>query len=81
MGEAYVRVSPNFLDGVLIKMTRVAEDTAGDVISMSQTLIQAIDERDLRALAELGRVMEIRDPGVVSSGGILGDMVLEDDNV
>lgn len=79
-------MSADHLDDVLVKVARVAEEGAGNVIGVLQTFVDIIQNGDLRTLAKLvaSRLcsgMHILDPGVVSGGAPTAHVVLEDDNV
>lgn len=84
--RAYIRVSANLLDDILIEVTGVAHEAAGDVVGVLEAVEDVIDHRRLRALAELGLsdlglLVEILHPAVVLSSQVLGNVVLELDHV
>lgn len=84
--RAYIRVSANLLDDILIEVTSVAHEAAGDVVGVLQAVEDVIDHRRLRALAklglsDLGLLVKVLHPAVVLSSQVLGDMVLELDHV
>lgn len=84
--RAYIRVSANLLDDILIEVTSVAHEAAGDVVGVLEAVEDVIDHRRLRALAELGLsdlglLVEVLHPAVVLSSQVLGDVVLELDHV
>lgn len=83
---AYIRVSADLLDDILIEVASVAHKTASDVVGVLETREDVIDHRGLRALTELGLsdlslLVEVLHPAVVLSSQVLGNMVLELDHV
>ena len=79
-------MSANLLDDILIEVTGVAHEAAGDVVGVLEAVEDVIDHRRLRALAELGLsdlglLVKVLHPAVVLSSQVLGDVVLELDHV
>jgi len=82
----YIRMSSDLLDGRVIEMPRVAQETIGDIVCVLETLEDIGRDRELGTLSELSSLnlnlgMDILHPGVVISGGCLRDVLLEDDDV
>ena len=76
----------HLLDDVLIKVTRVAQQLARDVICVLQALKDRLLHGEMTSLSKLhpvagGAEVSILDPGVVSFGSLLGDVVFEDDHI
>ena len=83
---AYIRVSADLLDDILIEVAGVAHQAAADVVCVLEAAEDVIDHRGLRALAELGLcdlslLVQALYPAVVLSGQVLGDVGLELDHV
>ena len=76
----------NGLNRLLVKVTRVTEDTAGDVVRVLETLKDVASNRELGALSQLHAVIlrlcvDALDPVVVVLCVLVLDMLLEDDHV
>ena len=86
MGVTYIWVHAHLVDDVLIKGTGVAQKFARDVICVLQTTQDGIFAREETTLAKLHSlgvrvIVDALDPEVVSLGGILGNVVFEDDDI
>lgn len=86
MGLTHIWVLAHFLDDILIEVTRVAQQLAGDVVCVLQAREDGLLITEHAALAELHALlvpvfMDTLDPRVMSLGGALSNMVLEDNNV
>lgn len=84
--RTYIRVSTDLLDDILIEVAGVAQEAAGDVVGVLQTLEDLVDDGELRALAQLGPLVLVRgvdllDPRVVSARILVLDVALELDDV
>jgi hypothetical protein len=85
-GQTYIRMSAKLLNDSIVKMTGIAEESAGDVVGVLHASKGAVQQWELRPLSKLelaslvGRV-QLMDPGMVSSGFLVLDVVLEFDNV
>lgn len=82
----YVGVPADLLKDVLAKVARVAKETAGDLVSVLETVEGGLKERHLTTLAKvrprlLGGGVQVLDPAMVSSSSVVADVVLEDNNV
>lgn len=76
----------NGLDGLLIEMSRVTEDAAGDVVCVLQALKNVGGDRELRALSQLHAVVlclcvDALNPLVVVLCVLVLDVLLEDNHV
>jgi hypothetical protein len=83
---AYIRVSADLLDDILIEVAGVAHQASADVVCVLEAAEDVIDHGSLRALAELGLcdlslLVKALYPAVVLSSQVLGDVVLELDHV
>lgn len=72
----------DLLDRLLVKVTRVAHQAAGNIVCVLQAVEDVIDHGCLRALLQiclrlLSGGVEVRDPVVVLSSQVGGDMALE----
>jgi hypothetical protein len=85
-GLAYIGVSADLLDDILIEVAGVAHQAAADVVCVLEAAEDVVDHRGLRALAELGLcdlslLVEALYPAVVLSSQVLGNVGLELDHV
>lgn len=76
----------DLLNGILIKVTRVAHQAAGNVVCVLQAVEDVVDHGSLRTLLQirlglLGGRVEVGDPVVVLGGQVRGDVALELDHV
>lgn len=76
----------DLLDRVLVKVTRVAHQTTGDVVCVLQSVEDVVDHGSLGPLLQVRLLgldggVEIGDPVVVLSSQVRGDMALELDHV
>lgn len=85
-GCTHIGVPPDLLDDILIEVTRVSEQGAGNVVGVLQASEALLNQRLLRPLLELGlaalgRQVDALHPVVVGGGQVLGDVRLELDHV
>lgn len=76
----------NGLDGLLVEVTRVTENAAGNVVCVLQTLKDIGSDRELGALSQLhavvlGLCVDALDPAVVVLCVLVLDVLLEDNHV
>jgi hypothetical protein len=82
----HIRVATQLLDNSIVKVARIAQEAAGNVVGVFEAVEGIVNDGELRALAELqlpalGRLVEVQHPRVVGSGLALLHMVLELYNV
>lgn len=82
----HIWVSADLLDHILIEVTGVSEQAAGNVVGVLEAVEDVIDHWRLRSLLEivlggLGGLVEVLDPAVVLGGEVGGDVLLELDHV
>jgi hypothetical protein len=82
---AYIGVSPDLLDGLVIEVARVAHQRA-NVVCVLEALEDIGGERELGPLAQLHAFalalgVDVLDPAVVVLGIGMLDVLLEDDHV
>lgn len=76
----------NLLDDGIIKVTRVAQEVRANLVGMFKTLEDTRCNRELRPLSQLGPLgltfdVDILHPAVVDGCGLLGYMLLENNDV
>ena len=82
----YIRVLPDRLDDVLVKVARVTHEGSSNVVCVLHALKDGVDDGHLGALSQLHlaglhRRVQILDPAMVFGSERLVDVILEDDNV
>lgn len=82
----YVRMSADGLDGLLVKVTGVAEDATGDVVCVLETVKDVGSDGELGALLQLhavglGLCVDALDPVVVGLCVLMLHVLLEDNHV
>lgn len=84
-GETHVRVLPDLVNDVLVKVARVAEDGAANVVGVLETLKDAVDKGELGALGEAPLLhdsrVQVLNPLVVLSSEVVRHVLLEHDDV
>lgn len=76
----------DLLDDGLIKVARVSEEAAGNIVCMFDSIENTSRDRKLRAFAQLssvnlGRGVCVFDPEMVGSSCVFSNVVLEDDDI
>ena len=77
---------PDLLNDVLVEVTRVPKQAAGDVVGVLQTAEDIIHYWGLRSLPEIHLAgldieVDVLDPAVMAGRMLLCDMLLEQDDV
>jgi translation initiation factor IF-1 len=86
MNATYIWVPADGLDGLVVKVARVADHAADDVVCVLQPVEDLRRHGELRPLAQLHALagalcVDALDPVVVLLGVALLDVLLEDDHV
>ena len=78
MGEesTYIWMASNLFDDVVIEMTRIAQQSAGNVVGMLQTAKDGVLEWELTSLSKLGPLVlsvhvDVLYPAVVGAGTLV----------
>lgn len=79
-------MSSDLLDDFVIKVARVTQEVAADVVCVLQTLEDVGGDRKLSPLSELCSLdlalsVDVLHPAVVMGGGSLIDVLLEDHDI
>jgi len=82
----YIRMSSDLLDDGVIKMARVTQEIAGNIVCMLDALKDIGRDRELGSLSKLGPLglalnVDVLHPAVMIRGGSLGNVLLEDDDI
>jgi hypothetical protein len=76
--QTYIRVISDLLDSLLIEVTRVSEQRAGNVVGVLEA---AVDGALLQIASAVAGGMDILDPGMVIRSLGITDVLLEDNDV
>jgi hypothetical protein len=79
-------VSSDLVNNIIVEVARISKQTAWNVISVLEPIVDLLEEGELGALLELhllvlGVKVEVLHPVVVGVGMVISHMVLEDNNV
>ena len=78
-------MSPDLLDHVFVEVTRITHQRSSDIESVLEAEVHLVTQAKERPLLQLGagelRVVDVLHPHVMSRGGIILDMLLENDDI
>jgi len=85
-GATYIGMSSDLLNDSVIKMARITQEIAGNIVCMLDALKYISSDRELGSLSKLSPLglalgVDVLHPAVVVRGSSLGDVLLEDDNI
>lgn len=84
--STYIRVPPDLLDGLVIKMAGVPEEILANLVCMLQTVKHVVDQRHLAALLQvlasvLAGGVDVLDPSMMGRSRAVIDVLLELDDI